>query len=136
MSDAQPQSAVQIAVPVARGFDAAGALTQVGSALGGILLVIIIVAWLVRKLGLAPAAKQSQRLTLQASCSLGPRERVVVVEVEGTWLVLGVTAQNITPLHSLPAPAADADANARSAALAGDFRQRLRLVMRRTGKDQ
>ena len=130
----QPQTTAQSSVAAPQQFDAGGALTQVGTALGGILLVIIIAAWLFRKLGLAPAASQSQRLKLQASCSLGQRERVVVVEVEGTWLVLGVTAQNITPLHSLPAPAGDPDTQ--SSALAADFRQRLRQVMGRTGKDQ
>ncbi len=107
-------------------FNAGGALTQVGGALGGILLLIILGAWVVRKLGLAPVAKRSGRLTLQASCALGQREKVVIVEVEGTWLVLGVTAQQITPLHTLPAPQ-DLDEPAAGGAM--DFRQRLRQVM-------
>jgi len=54
--------------------------------------------------------------------------------VEGTWLVLGVTAQQITPLHTLPAPV-DLDPGLPSA-LAGDFRQRLRQVLSRAGKEQ
>jgi len=106
-------------------FSASGALTQVGGVLGGILLLIILGAWVVRKLGLAPVAKRSGRLTLQASCALGQREKVVIVEVEGTWLVLGVTAQQITPLHTLPAPP-DLDEPAGSEL---DFRARLRQVM-------
>ena len=32
---------------------------------------------------------------------------MVVVEVDDTLLVLGVTAQQITPLHTLPAPPKD-----------------------------
>jgi flagellar protein FliO/FliZ len=99
-----------------------------------VLVVILLAAWLVRKLGLAPLAKQSQRLKVCASCSVGQRERVVVVEVAGTWLVLGVTAQQITPLHTLPAPAEQESMPA--AALAGDFRQRLRQALSRAGKAQ
>ena len=40
-----------------------------------------------------------------SSTSVGQRERVVVVEVAGQWLVLGVTPQNIHTLHTLPAQA-------------------------------
>jgi flagellar protein FliO/FliZ len=36
---------------------------------------------------------------------VGPKERVVVVEVGETWLVLGVTAQQVNALHALPRPA-------------------------------
>lgn len=134
MSDAQPQVWPHTAQPAAPVFNAVGALTQVGGTLGVVLLAILLVAWLVRKLGLAPLARQSQRLQVRATCSVGQRERVVVVEVEGTWLVLGVTPQQITPLHTLPAPV-DADQNPLSAPT-GDFRQRLRQVMSRTEKKQ
>ncbi|MFP9229731.1 flagellar biosynthetic protein FliO [Pectobacterium cacticida] len=78
-------------------------LTQVGSVLVGILLFILLLAWLVRKLGFAPQTKQNKWLKVVSHCSLGPRERVVIVEVDKTWLVLGVTAQQITQLHTLPA---------------------------------
>lgn len=68
-----------------------------GSALGGILLLILFVAWLVRRLGFAPQARNSKLLNVRASCQVGQRERVVIVEVDDTWLVLGVTAQQVTP---------------------------------------
>ncbi|NDL62609.1 flagellar biosynthetic protein FliO [Acerihabitans arboris] len=129
MTAAQPLTATHAAPAAGPGFNASGALTQMAGALAAILLVIVVGAWLVRKLGLAPGAGRSQRLKMLASCSVGQRERVVVVEVEGTWLVLGVTAQHITPLHSLPAPPEAPD----SVAGAPDFRQRLRQVMNRTG---
>ncbi|MEA9392593.1 flagellar biosynthetic protein FliO [Acerihabitans sp. TG2] len=126
MSTTQSGTVTAVVAEPAPAFSAAGALTQVGGALGGILLLIIIGAWIVRKLGLAPVAKRSGRLTLQASCALGQREKVVIVQVEGTWLVLGVTAQQITPLHTLPAPP---DLDEPTAATEMNFRQRLRQVM-------
>jgi len=134
MSNAQPQAVAHTTQSFAPAFNATGALAQVGVTLGAVLLLILFAAWLVRKLGLAPATKPSQRLKIQASCSVGQRERVVVVEVEGTWLVLGVTPQHITPLHTLPAP--PAEQQVQPAALAGDFRKRLRQAISRTGKDQ
>ncbi|MCE1695325.1 flagellar biosynthetic protein FliO, partial [Enterobacter hormaechei] len=78
-------------------------LIQVSSALGGILLLIFFMTWLIRRLGFAPAKSKNHRLlNVKASCSLGPKERVVVVEVEDNWLVLGVTSQQITMLHQMP----------------------------------
>lgn len=35
---------------------------------------------------------------------LGPRERLVVVEVQDTWLLVGVAAGQVRTLHSLPKP--------------------------------
>ncbi len=31
--------------------------------------------------------------------AVGPRERIIVVELGDTWMVVGVTANQITPLH-------------------------------------
>ncbi|MBL1828569.1 flagellar biosynthesis protein FliO, partial [Klebsiella pneumoniae] len=44
-------------------------------------------------------------ITVVAQQMLGAREKVVVVDVEGTWLVLGVTQQHVQTLHTLPRPA-------------------------------
>lgn len=38
---------------------------------------------------------------LVGGMSLGPRERIAVVEVGGKWLVLGVTAQSVNVLTTL-----------------------------------
>jgi flagellar protein FliO/FliZ len=37
-----------------------------------------------------------------ATVAVGPRERIVIVELGDTWMVVGVTATQITPLHTLP----------------------------------
>jgi len=47
-------------------------------------------------------------ITVVAQQMLGAREKVVVVDVEGTWLVLGVTQQQVQTLHTLPRPVEDA----------------------------
>ncbi|WP_210416992.1 flagellar biosynthetic protein FliO [Brenneria corticis] len=111
-------------------------LTQVGSVLGGILLLILFIAWLVRKLGLAPQAKQNKLLKVVSSCPLGQRERVVIVEVEDTWLVLGVTAQQITPLHTLPAQATDNGGTSAGEIKPVDFQQVFKKVLKRPEKSE
>lgn len=108
------------------------ALMQVSSALGAILLLILLAGWLFRRLGFAPQARDSRLLNLRASCQVGQRERVVVVEVDNTLLVLGVTAQQITPLHQFPAPPRDEDTV--GARPANDFRQLMRNVLNRPEK--
>ena len=72
--------------------------------------------WLVRRLqqrhalGGAPLAAASR---VVSAVAVGPHQRVVTVEVgpenARTWLVLGVTAQQVSCLHVLPlAPASSA----------------------------
>lgn len=79
-------------------------LMQISGALGGIILLILAGSWLVKKLGLSPKnLGKSQLLKIKSSCSLGSKERVVVVEMNNEWLVLGVTAQSVNLLHQCPA---------------------------------
>jgi len=118
--------------PAALALPAGSVLMQVSSALGGILLLILLAGWLFRRLGFAPQARNGKLLNLRASCQVGQRERVVVVEVDNTWLVLGVTAQQITPLHTLAAPPQGVDAAATAAP--ADFRQLLQKVLKRPEK--
>jgi flagellar protein FliO/FliZ len=77
---------------------------SMGQALFGLIAVLAVIAalaWLARRF--APAASARGALLKNiAALTLGPRERVVVVEVADTWLVLGVTAQQISTLHTLP----------------------------------
>lgn len=71
----------------------------------GLLLVlaaILAAAWLARRAGLGRSGS-GPLLRQVASQTLGPRQRVVIVEVGQTWLVLGVTPNQITTLHTLPA---------------------------------
>ncbi|OAT36719.1 flagellar biosynthetic protein FliO [Proteus myxofaciens] len=81
-------------------------LVQVSTALAGIIVLIVIAMWLFRRMGLTRGTfkGQSAQLSVKASCSLGSKERVVVVEIEQEWLVLGVTTSQINVLHKLPIP--------------------------------
>ncbi|ABM93536.1 FliO/MopB family protein [Methylibium petroleiphilum] len=88
----------------------------------GLLWFVVIVAaiplalWLLKRTPYGAAMSQANALTRTVgSMALGPHQRIVTVEVgqgeERRWLVLGVTPQSITALHTL-SPQADMAANA------------------------
>jgi len=79
-----------------------------GSMLQAVLGLIIVIAivfgcgWLARRFGLQPS-RQGGMVKVIGSASVGTRERVVVVEIADTWLVLGVAAGSVRRLHTLAA---------------------------------
>lgn len=75
---------------------------QVSSVLAVIVLLILVCGWLAKRLGFAPKTLSSPALKISASVQVGRQERVVIVDTAEARLVLGVTAQQITHLHSLP----------------------------------
>ncbi|WP_112197768.1 flagellar biosynthetic protein FliO, partial [Rahnella sp. NRRL B-41462] len=68
---------------------ASSVLTQVSTVLGGILLLILFIGWVVKRAGFAPQSKNNKLLKVTASVQVGRSEKVVIVEVDNTWLVLG-----------------------------------------------
>ncbi|STR45594.1 flagellar biosynthetic protein FliO [Iodobacter fluviatilis] len=78
-------------------------IAQVTLALAFVIGLILLSAWLVRRLSLLPMSN-AQTLRVVSGVMVGSKERVVVVEVEGRWLVLGVTASAVNLLHTLDAP--------------------------------
>lgn len=106
-------------------------LVQVSGALTAIIVFILLAAWLAKRFGLAGKSGPAKGLKVSASASLGPRERVVVIEVEDARLVLGVTATQITHLHTLPPAAADSNP---APAEAVDFQALMKNLLKRNGK--
>ncbi len=71
---------VQTSQPVTEPAISGGsALMQVSSALGAILLLILLAGWLFRRLGFAPQSRNGRLLNLRASCQVGQRERMLEV---------------------------------------------------------
>jgi flagellar protein FliO/FliZ len=88
---------------------AAGApgIESLVSTLLGLALILALIfagAWLVKRMGGLPAGGKGM-VRILGGTSLGARERVVVVEVEGARLVLGVAPGRVQTLHVLPASA-------------------------------
>lgn len=68
-----------------------------------IIVLILAGAWLTRRAGWLRGGA-NQTIKLIGSQSLGSRAYVALVEVENTRLVLGVTATQISLLHTLSEP--------------------------------
>ncbi|MCW5287829.1 flagellar biosynthesis protein FliO [Verminephrobacter aporrectodeae subsp. tuberculatae] len=89
--------------------------------------------WLVRRLRQRHAAGGSAAgaaARVLSAVAVGPQQRVVTLEVgpehARTWLVLGVTAQQLSCLHVLPAsPVVAADAPSAAAAAPAPFAKAL-----------
>ncbi len=66
-----------------------------------VLAVIAGCAWLLRRFaGMQRSAAAAVKII--GSSVVGQRERVVLVEVADTWLVIGVAPGHVTALHSMP----------------------------------
>ncbi|WP_287810173.1 flagellar biosynthetic protein FliO [Pseudomonas sp.] len=79
-------------------------LGKTGLAFAVVVASILLCGWLAKRL--RPGhTRPGAHLRLVGSTQVGQRERVVIVQVQGRWLVLGVTPQHISALSELPAPA-------------------------------
>jgi flagellar protein FliO/FliZ len=81
-----------------------GSLAQVVVALILVLGAIVLFAWLLRRF-VPGQALSGGAVRVVGGVMVGPRERLVVVEVGETWLLLGVAANQVTLVHSMPRPA-------------------------------
>ena len=84
----------------------AGSLLKALLALALVLIAVFAIAWVARRVSPLPAGGTTLRL--QGGVSVGARERVMVLEVKDTWLVLGVAPGQVNLLHTLPRPEAEA----------------------------
>ena len=109
-----------------------GVLGQVGQMALGLILVlglIFVLAWVVRRMQ-AINPRGGQVIELVGSRALGPRDRLVLVQVGSEQILLGLTPGRITPLHVMQKPV---DVPAKAEPVAPEFAQRLMELL---GKDQ
>lgn len=109
----------------------AGSLLQVFIGLVAVLLLIAATAWVAKRFGVARGGTSSL-LHVVGSTSVGARERVVVIEIGESWLVVGVTPSSVNSLMTLPKgeiqPSASPALNASFAALM-PFKERLQQMI-------
>lgn len=84
---------------------AAGSLVTLFLALFLILAGFVLLAWFARRY--LPGLAGQGVAKIVGNAQVGPRERVVVVEVGSRWLVLGVGGGQVRLLESLDAPNAE-----------------------------
>ncbi len=81
-----------------------GGMLQVFFGLLVVLAVVAATAWLLRRFSLGQHAIGGV-VRVVGGVALGPRERMVLVEVGETWLVLGVAPGQVNTLHTMQRPA-------------------------------
>lgn len=109
---AAPAAALAQATPAPTEFG--GNILQVILSLVVVMLLLFGSLFVLKRLS-APRGAAAGLLRVIGGTAVGSRERVVVVEIADTWLVLGVTPGSVTPLHQLPrqtVPPVDAAAGA------------------------
>lgn len=77
-----------------------GSLVQITFSLLMVLACIVAVAWLLRRMNLAQQGT-GNLLKVIGSVAIGQRERVVLIEVNDTWLLVGVGPGQIRTLHQM-----------------------------------
>ncbi|HSJ80600.1 MAG TPA: flagellar biosynthetic protein FliO [Thiobacillus sp.] len=111
--------------PAEPAISAAGSLMQVFIGLVAVLLLIAGTAWVAKRLGVTQGGASSL-LRVVSSASVGTRERVVVVEVGESWLVVGVAPGSVNALMTLPKGDIQ---SATAPALSGSFAARLQQMI-------
>ncbi|WP_425356141.1 flagellar biosynthetic protein FliO [Pseudomonas alkylphenolica] len=126
LATVQPAAAV---VAPSGGANAAGQLTQLVLGLLLVLGLIFLLAWLLRRVQNA-APGSGQLIEILGSRNLGPRDRLLLIQVGKEQILIGHTPGSIEALHVLAEPV-EVPAGARQAT--PEFAQRLMELM---GKDQ
>ncbi|CEL28202.1 MULTISPECIES: flagellar biosynthetic protein FliO [Pseudomonas] len=108
----------------------AGQLTQLVFGLLLVLGLIFFLAWLLRRVQQAGPAGKGQVIELIGSRALGPRDRLMLVQVGNEQILLGLSPGTITALHVLKEPV---EVPSTSEKATPEFAQHLLRIL---GKDQ
>ena len=79
----------------------ATSVLQVLSGLALVLFLVLGTAWLLRRVGRVPGLSNQSIRTIGAA-AVGTRERVVLLEVGSTWILVGVAPGQVRSLATLP----------------------------------
>nr|WP_207199338.1 MULTISPECIES: flagellar biosynthetic protein FliO [unclassified Pseudomonas] len=122
-------SAAAVAAP-AIGSGVAGQLTQLVFGLLLVLGLIFFLAWLLRRVQQSGPAGKGQVIELIGSRALGPRDRLMLVQVGNEQILLGLSPGTITALHVLKEPVPVPSSSEKATP---EFAQHLLKIL---GKDQ
>lgn len=107
-----------------------------GSALQMVLGLLVVLGlllgalWLLKRLS-QPRGAAAGLMRVVAGVAIGPRERVVILELGSSWLVLGVAPGQVTTLAEIPRQELPPSAQLPAA---GEFPAWLRQIVERRGK--
>ena len=106
VTDIHPISQSTIQAPQAPGVGSGAGMDGLGQlTLSMVVVVGLIFAcfWVIKRLNNGTGLAK-KHMKVVSSSMVGAQERVVIVEVKDTWLVLGVGNGTVNKLHQLPKP--------------------------------
>lgn len=110
-------------LPERAGPDTVATLISLGAGLVAVVAVIYGCAWIIRRMnGMTGLNNSAMRVV--SVMAVGTRERIVLVEVGGKQILLGITPSAIRTLHVFDEPVVDAGAPP-----TGDFARRLQTMI-------
>lgn len=73
--------------------------SQIGIACFSVITIIFVLIWLIKRLGWQKSTKQF--IDVKATYNINAKDRIMLVYVDHQLLVVGVTAQQMTLLHTI-----------------------------------
>ena len=73
--------------------------SQIGIAFFTVITIIFVLIWLIKRLGWQKSTKQF--IDVKATYNINAKDRIMLVYVDHQLLVVGVTAQQMTLLHTI-----------------------------------
>lgn len=119
------------ATPVANSPFDTGNVLRIAIGLMVVVVAIVASAWALRRWGNYRSTSQGE-LQIIGGLSMGPRERLVLVQVGDEQLLLGVAPGRIQTLHKLERPVAAAAAN--NSPASGSFAEKMRAALGQGGR--
>lgn len=104
-------------------------VAEFGVSLVVVIAVILLVGWFYSRMRIG-TGRGGDEINVVASRPLGPKERLLVVEVAGKQLLVGMTASQLQTLHVFEGPVITAEKTAPASGFAG----RLRSALKEIGK--
>lgn len=102
--------------------------SQLASLVGGLVLILVLIwglSWFVKRFSQG-GFLQNPTMKIVSAMPLGTRERLMLVDVGGKQLLLGVTATQINTLHVFDEPVVQTE---KSQAVTSDFSQKLMAIL-------
>ncbi len=81
--------------------DLGSSIVQLVLGLAMVIALLLASLWLLKRVS-APRGEAASLIRVVAGTAVGPRERVVILEVGGTWMVLGVAPGQVSALAEIP----------------------------------
>jgi flagellar protein FliO/FliZ len=79
----------------------AGSLVQVTLSLVLVLAAVFAAAWILRRLRMGGGKRETGAIAIVAEQAVGPRERVVLLQVGNDRVLVGVASGSVRALHTL-----------------------------------